>query len=67
MDDETPIENKMISRSIEGAQVKVESFHFDMRKHLVEYDDVINSHRISFMSKETLCWMVLSCGQRYSE
>ena len=34
MDDETPIENKMISRSIEGAQVKVESFHFDMRKHL---------------------------------
>ena len=38
MDDETPIENKMISRSIEGAQVKVESFHFDMRKHLVEYD-----------------------------
>tara|TARA_Y100000758_G_C16048350_1_gene420673 strand:- start:216 stop:1691 length:1476 start_codon:yes stop_codon:yes gene_type:complete len=45
MDDETPIENKMISRSIEGAQVKVESFHFDMRKHLVEYDDVVNSHR----------------------
>ena len=36
MDDETPIENKMISRSIEGAQVKVESFHFDMRKNLVE-------------------------------
>jgi preprotein translocase subunit SecA len=45
MDDETPIENRMISRSIEGAQVKVESFHFDMRKHLVEYDDVVNSHR----------------------
>ena len=45
MDDETPIENKMISRSIEGAQVKVESFHFDMRKNLVEYDDVVNSHR----------------------
>jgi preprotein translocase subunit SecA len=45
MDNETPIENKMISRSIEGAQVKVESFHFDMRKNLVEYDDVVNSHR----------------------
>lgn len=45
MDEETPIENKMISRSIEGAQVKVESFHFDMRKNLVEYDDVVNSHR----------------------
>jgi len=45
MDDETPIENKMISRSIEGAQVKAESFHFDMRKNLVEYDDVVNAHR----------------------
>ncbi|MDC0035415.1 SEC-C metal-binding domain-containing protein, partial [Chloroflexi bacterium] len=45
LDDETPIENKMISRSIEGAQVKVESFHFDLRKNLVEYDDVVNSHR----------------------
>ena len=45
MDDETPIENRIISKSIEGAQVKVEAFHFDMRKHLVEYDDVVNTHR----------------------
>ena len=35
----------MISKSIENAQVKVEAFHFDMRKNLVEYDDVINTHR----------------------
>ena len=45
MDENSPLENKMISRSIEGAQVKVEAFHFDTRKHLVEYDDVINTHR----------------------
>ncbi|MAF53276.1 MAG: preprotein translocase subunit SecA [Chloroflexi bacterium] len=42
---DAPIENKMVNRSIENAQVKVESFHFDQRKHLVEYDDVVNTHR----------------------
>ncbi len=45
IDEETPLEHKMLSRSIEGAQVKVEAYHFDIRKHLVEYDDVINTHR----------------------
>ncbi len=43
--DDMPIENKLISRSIESAQKKVESHNFDIRKHLVEYDDVINKHR----------------------
>ena len=45
MDEDTPIENNMISKSIENAQVKVEAYHFDLRKHLVEYDDVVNTHR----------------------
>jgi len=45
MDEDTPIENALVNRSIEGAQVRVEGYHFDMRKHLVEYDDVINKHR----------------------
>ncbi len=45
MDEDTPIENKLINKSIEGAQVRVEGYHFDMRKHLVEYDDVVNKHR----------------------
>jgi len=45
MDEDTPIENKLVNRSIESAQVKVEGYHFDMRKHLVEYDDVVNKHR----------------------
>ena len=43
--DDMPIEQKTISRIIESAQKKVEGFHFDTRKHLLEYDDVINRHR----------------------
>ncbi|MBI5404809.1 MAG: preprotein translocase subunit SecA, partial [Candidatus Kerfeldbacteria bacterium] len=43
--DDMPIENRMISRSIESAQKKVEGHNFDIRKHLVEYDDVMNKHR----------------------
>ncbi len=45
MDEDTPIENKMVNRSIESSQVRVEGYHFDLRKHLVEYDDVVNKHR----------------------
>ncbi len=44
-DENTPIENRLVSRSIEGAQTRVEGYHFDMRKHIVEYDDVINMQR----------------------
>jgi len=43
--DDMPIENKFVSRSIEGAQKKVEGHNFDIRKHLVEYDDVANKQR----------------------
>jgi preprotein translocase subunit SecA len=45
VDDDTPIENRLISRSLEGAQKKVEGFHFDQRKSVVQYDDVMNRHR----------------------
>lgn len=45
MDEDTPIESKLVNRAIEGSQVRVEGYHFDMRKHLVEYDDVVNQHR----------------------
>ncbi|MGI9534968.1 MAG: preprotein translocase subunit SecA, partial [Thermodesulfobacteriota bacterium] len=40
-----PIEHKMITRSIENAQKKVEGRNFDIRKHLLEYDDVLNTQR----------------------
>jgi preprotein translocase subunit SecA len=49
--EDMPIENKMISRSIESAQKKVEGHNFDIRKHLVEYDDVINKHREAIYGK----------------
>lgn len=45
MDDDTPIEHNLISKTIENAQTKVEGHNFDLRKHLVEYDDVMNKHR----------------------
>jgi preprotein translocase subunit SecA len=56
VDDETPIENRLISRSLEGAQKKVEGFHFDQRKNVVQYDDVMNRHRkaVYSMRKEIL-------------
>ncbi len=39
------IQNKMISNSVRNAQKKIEAFHFDARKHVVQYDDVMNVHR----------------------
>ncbi len=45
MEEGEPIEAGMISKAIENAQKKVEAHNFDMRKHLLEYDDVMNKHR----------------------
>jgi preprotein translocase subunit SecA len=44
-DENTPIEHSMVSKAIENAQKTVEGYNFDIRKHLVEYDDVVNKHR----------------------
>ncbi len=43
--DDMPIENRLITRSIESSQKRVEGHNFDTRKHLLEYDDVMNKHR----------------------
>jgi preprotein translocase subunit SecA len=45
MSDDAPIEHKMVSRAIENAQQRVEAQHFDSRKNLLEYDDVMNQQR----------------------
>jgi preprotein translocase subunit SecA len=50
VDDDTPIESRMISKSLEGAQKKVEGFNFDTRKNVVQYDDVMNRHRRAIYS-----------------
>ena len=39
------IENRMVSKAVESAQSRVEGTHFEVRKHLVDYDDVVNTHR----------------------
>jgi preprotein translocase subunit SecA len=45
MEEDEPIEHRMISNAIENAQRKVEGHNFDIRKHLLEYDDVMNKQR----------------------
>ncbi|MBN1855528.1 MAG: preprotein translocase subunit SecA [Dehalococcoidia bacterium] len=44
-DEQTPIEHPVVTKAIANAQVQTEGYHFDVRKHLVEYDDVLNKHR----------------------
>ena len=45
MPDDVPFENKVITWSIQNAQTKVEGHNFDIRKRLIDYDDVVNKHR----------------------
>ncbi|MFA5228461.1 MAG: preprotein translocase subunit SecA [Candidatus Paceibacterota bacterium] len=51
IDEDLPIENGLISRSIESAQGKIEGFNFDSRKHILEYDDVLNKQRDTIYTK----------------
>ncbi len=48
MNDDEPIEAGMVTRAIERSQKRVETQHFEIRKHLLEYDDVMNKQRIFF-------------------
>ncbi len=56
MQEDEPIEHRWLSRAIEGAQKKVEGHNFDMRKNLLEYDDVMNQQRktVYSMRREVL-------------
>jgi preprotein translocase subunit SecA len=45
MEEDVPIEHPLVSKSIETAQTKVEGYNFDIRKHVVQYDDVMNKQR----------------------
>ena len=49
--EDQPIETKIISRALESAQAKIEGFHFDARKHVFEYDNVMNVHRETIYKK----------------
>ncbi len=50
-DEDTPIEHSMVSKAIENTQVKVEGYHFDVRKHLLDYGDVLNRQRESIYAE----------------
>ncbi len=61
IEDDVPIEHALVTRQIENAQKKVEAYHFDVRKHVLEYDDVMNvqrqviySERRKILSEENL-------------
>lgn len=62
--DDMPIENGMISKSIEKSQMRVEGYNFDMRKHLVEYDDVMNKQRETIYKKRKSI-LTLSEGEKF--
>ena len=51
MPDDMPIESRIVGKVIEQAQMKVEGFNFDARKHLLEYDDVLNKQRTAVYAK----------------
>jgi len=56
--EDQPIEAKLISGTIEAAQAKIEGFNFDLRKHVLEYDDVMNKHREVIYKKRREFWQV---------
>ena len=45
LDEDTPIQNRAVTRNLEAAQRRIEGFNFDSRKNVVQYDNVINRHR----------------------
>jgi preprotein translocase subunit SecA len=61
--DDTPLESKMVSHSIEGAQKKVEGRNFDIRRHVLQYDDVMNKHRdIIYKRRQKVLQKIAAAG-----
>ena len=52
--DDMPIESAWVSRAVSQAQSKVEGFNFDSRKHLLEYDDILNKQRLAVYEKRQM-------------
>ncbi|MDP3948436.1 MAG: preprotein translocase subunit SecA [bacterium] len=75
--EDQPIQAGFLSKVIAQAQAKVEGFNFDLRKRLLEYDDVLNRQRISIyserqkilesMSKEDVTGLIFDAGKEYME
>ncbi len=70
MPEDVPLSHPLVSRAIEQAQVKVEGFNFDIRKHLVDYDDVLNKQREIIYAKRRLILLAekdLPAGRQNTE
>ena len=67
VDDETPIEHRVISKGLEGAQKKIEGFNFDSRKDVVKYDDVMNRHRMATYSMRSEILKQANISKRVNE
>ena len=65
--EDEPITAGMVTRSIEGAQKKVEGHHFDIRKHLLEYDDVMNKQRMMIYGLRKKILAAESLEEEYRE
>ncbi len=66
MPENVPLQHPLVSRAIQQAQVKVEGFHFDARKHLVEYDDVLNKQREIIYAKRRKILEALDSDSNFS-
>ena len=65
--DDTPIEHKWITKSIEKAQKKVENYHFSIRKQILEYDDVMNKQRETIYSLRSYVLKEEKMGSKIKE
>ena len=73
--DDVPIEMKLVSAAVKEAQAKVEGVNFDIRKHLLEYDDILNMQRMNVYrrrqeilnttDKDKLSQIIFNCSERY--
>jgi len=66
-EDDMPIENRLITRAVESSQKKVEAHNFDIRKHLLEYDDVMNKQRTEIYNYRREILMGEGIDQRIRE
>jgi preprotein translocase subunit SecA len=67
LDDDFPLENRMVSNLIEGSQHRVEGANFDVRKHLLEYDDVLNQQRSTIYSQRDRVMVKDDLGEDMAE
>jgi len=65
--EDQPIENKILSKAIESAQTKVEGYNFDIRKHVLEYDDVMNKQRDLIYRRRRKILFAIKDEQRKNE